>query len=62
MVPAAVGGLTLCGHGPSGRVHERFDAPALQVALCIPDREVSTEAARGLLDVHVSDHLQQRGL
>ena len=49
VVPAAVGGLTLCGHGPSGRVHERFDAPALQVALCIPDREVSTEAARGLL-------------
>ena len=48
-VPAAVGGLTLCSQRDGSLHTERFDAPDLQVALCIPSHEVATDAARALL-------------
>lgn len=46
VVPAAVGGLTLCGQRDGRLVHLRFDPPALHVALCIPNHEVPTDEAR----------------
>ncbi len=46
-VPAMVGGLTMCAESQQGLHHLRLDPPeGLRVALCIPDRTVSTNAAR----------------
>lgn len=53
VVPAAVGGLTLCGIVDGALQTLRIDPPELQVALCIPDHEVSTEAARARLPEQV---------
>lgn len=48
VAPALLGGLILCAD-PLGRQHLRLPAPDLQVALCVPEVEVSTDAARAIL-------------
>lgn len=52
-VPAMIGGLTLCGVEAGRLRHLRFEPPRLRVALCVPDHEVSTPAARALLPATV---------
>jgi len=49
VVPARVGGLTLCADLDGEVLHRRYEPPAFAVALCIPDREVETVAARAIL-------------
>lgn len=47
---ALLGGVTAVTRGPSGSQHLRLDPPAgLQVALCVPEVEVSTARARQAL-------------
>jgi len=53
VVPARVGGFTLSASVDGEIVHRRFDPPPLSVALCIPDREVETAAARAILPASV---------
>ena len=49
VVPAAIGGLTLCGHGANGLRVMRLDAPQLAIGLLVPNHEVSTPEARKIL-------------
>jgi len=56
VVPARVGGLTLSASVEGEIVHRRFDPPQLSVALCIPDHEVETAAARAILPETVPHH------
>ena len=53
VVPAAVGGLTLCGIVGGELKTLRVNPPDLQVALCIPDHEVVTADARERLPAEV---------
>jgi homoserine kinase len=46
VVPAAVGGLTLCGQDAQGLRVLRLAAPDLAIGLLVPRHEVSTPAAR----------------
>lgn len=49
-VPAMVGGLTLAAHVDGAVQHLCLDPPLqLRVALCVPDLEISTNAARAIL-------------
>jgi homoserine kinase len=51
-VPALVGGLTLCAPDGAGVRHLRLEPPAVTVALAVPARTVSTDAARAALPTH----------
>lgn len=46
VVPAFVGGLTICARVQDTWQHVRLDPPRIQVALCVPQHEVSTREAR----------------
>ncbi len=55
VVPALVGGLCVVGFEEGGLRHLRLGPPkGLVVALCVPDLEVSTPAARAILPAQVS--------
>jgi len=54
VTPALRGGLTLCGHENSVLRHMVLPAPSVQVALCIPDKTVETNAARKILPASYS--------
>jgi homoserine kinase len=53
VVPALVGGLTLCAEVEGAVRHLRLDPPALRVALAVPEVQVETAAARRLLPERV---------
>ena len=53
VVPARVGGLTLCADVDGEVMYRRYEPPAFGIALCIPDHEVQTPAARAILPAEV---------